>query len=352
MTVLSRSEKNPRMLTVQCDVCDFPLVVTNHEETIVRLGWRLAERGAQHDVCPDCQVTRASLPPRHLRADVDPSGGRLPDILVIGAAKAGTTTLHVQLDAHPDIAMARYKEPRFFADPGNLTWRGRYRAQFDPDARLVGESSTAYTRAPAVPGVPERMAALVPDARLIYLVRDPVERALASYVEERYHGLEARSVDDAFADIEDPYNPYVAASRYAEQLELYLAHYPQQQILVVPLGDLAADPVATGARVFDFLGVDPDAVAVQSQRLNDRSTKVEYVGMGLWLRRSFIGRTVRRIPLDARQRFTEPARRLLTRPIERPTLTPDLEERLQAELAPDAARFRTLTGLGLDDWSV
>ena len=292
------------------------------------------------------------MPPRQLREDAGSSGGRLPDVIVIGAAKAGTTTLHVLLDAHPEIAMARWKEPRFFADPGHLVWEGRYRAQFDPEARLVGESSTAYTRAPAVPGVPERMAALVPRARLVYLVRDPVQRALASYVEERYHGLESRSVEEAFADLEDPYNPYVAASRYAEQLELFLAHYPQEQLLVVPLDDLAADPVATGARVFDFLGVDPHAVAVQPQHLNDRSTKVEYVGMGVWLRRSFVGRTVRRIPPDARQRFTEPVRRLLTRPIERPTLSPELEKRLRAALAPDAARFRALTGLELDDWSV
>lgn len=340
------------MLTVQCDVCDFPLVVTNLEEIILRLGWQLAEHGAAYDVCPDCQVTRASSPPRHLREDADPAGGRLPDVLVVGAAKAGTTTLHAMLDAHPEIAMAHYKEPRFFADPGHRAWVGRYRAQFDPDARLVGESSTAYTRAPAVPGVPERIAALVPNARLIYLVRDPVQRALASYVEERYHALESRSVEDAFADLDDPYNPYVAASRYAEQLELFLAHYPREQLLVVPLSDLADDPTATGARVFDFLGVDPDAVVVQPERLNDRSTKVEYVGMGVWLRGSLVGRTVRRIPLDARQRFTEPVRRLLTRPIERPTLSPELEERLRAALAPDAARLRTLTGLELDGWSV
>jgi len=110
--------------------------------------------------------------------------------------------------------------------------------------------------------------------------------------------------------------------------------------------------VATGARVFDFLGVDPDVVAVQPERLNDRSTKVEYIGMGAWLRRSFVGRAVRRIPPDSRQRFTDPVRRLLTRPIEAPTLSPELEERLSAALAPDAARFRTLTGLELADWSV
>jgi hypothetical protein len=352
VTVLSRSMRNPRMMTVQCDICDFPLVVTNEEDTILRLGWQLAERGAEHDRCPDCQVLRASLPPRHLREDADSSGGRLPDVIVIGAAKAGTTTLHVLLDAHPEIAMARWKEPRFFADPRHHVWEGRYRTQFDPEAGLVGESSTAYTRAPAVPGVPERMAALVPRARLVYLVRDPLQRALASYVEERYHALESRSVEEAFADLEDPYNPYVAASRYAEQLELFLAHYPQEQLLVVPLDELAADPVATGARVFDFLGVDTHAVAVQPPHLNDRSTKVEYGGMGVWLRRSLVGRTVRRIPPDARQRLTGPARRLLARPIERPTLSTETEERLRVALAPDAARLRALTGLELADWSV
>ena len=352
MTVLSRSERNPRMMTVQCDICDFPLVVTNQESTILRIGWRLTEHGAEHDVCLKCQLVRASSPPRHLREGVGSAAGRLPDLIVIGAAKAGTTTLHLLLDTHPEIAMTGFKEPRFFTDPGHLVWEGRYRAQFDSGARLVGESSTAYTRAPAVPGVPERMAALVPQVRLVYLVRDPVQRALASYTEERYHGLDPRPAEEAFADLEDPYNPYVAASRYAEQLELYLAHYPQDQLLVVPLDDLAADPVVTGARVFEFLDVDPHAVTAQPQRVNDRSSKVEYGRLGLRVRRSSVGRAVRRIPRDARRRFTDPVRRLLTRPMDRPALSPETQERLRAALAPDAARLRTLTGLELSDWSV
>lgn len=352
MTVLSRSALDRQMITVQCDVCDFPLVVTNDEDVIVELGWQLAARGADHDRCPDCRAVRPSVPPRALRQDVDGPGGRLPDIVIIGAAKAGTTTLHVLLDAHPEIAMAAWKEPRFFCDPDHHLWQGRYRAQFDKGARLVGESSTAYTRAPAVPGVPERMAALIPQARLIYLVRDPVERALASYTEERYHGLEPRSAEEAFADLEDPYNPYVAASRYAAQMELFLAHYRREQLLVVPLGDLAADPAATIARVYEFLTVDPHAVQVEPQRLNDRSTKVEYVRLGSSLRRSPVGRLVRRIPRESRQWFTAPVRRLLTRPMERPAVSAKTEQRLRAALAPDAARFRSLTGLLVRDWSV
>lgn len=153
-----------------------------------------------------------------------------------------------------------------------------------------------YTRSPALPDVAERMAALVPDARLVYMVRDPVQRALASYVEERYHGLEPRPVEEAFADLDDPYNPYVAASRYAEQVGSYLKHYPLEQVFVLPLSDLERAPARTMRRVFEFLAVDPDASIDTFERHNDRSAKVEYVGVAARLRPSWAGRTVRRMP--------------------------------------------------------
>jgi hypothetical protein len=196
------------------------------------------------------------------------------------------------------------------------------------------------------------MAALVPQARLLYVVRDPVERALASYVEERFHGLEPRPIEDAFADLDDPYNPYVAASRYAEQLGHFLRHYSPDQVLVVGLGDLELDPAAVMRRVFGFLGVDPEVSIDTDERHNDRSSKVEYVGVAARLRRSSVGRAVRRMPPGLKTRVSGPARRMLTQPLGRPELPPALTERLRAALAPDAERLRRLVGQDFADWSV
>jgi hypothetical protein len=343
------------MRTVQCDVCCPPAQATNAVTVLREVGWRLSGDGAEFDACPACVRDRRwlELPLRSERGDADAvAGGRLPDLLLIGAAKAGTTSLHAYLDSHPEISMATLKELRFFTDPEYQRWLPWYRAQFAFDSPMVGESSTMYTRAPAMPGVPERIAATVPDARLIYMVRDPVARAVASYQEERFQLMDPRPIEEAFADLADPYNPYLAASRYAEQLSGYLEHFGTERILVIPLDDLEAEPDATMRRVFGFLGVGADHVVDTSRRLNQASAKYEYGGMARRLRRGVAGRLVQRLPDGARDRVQAGARRLLSSPLERPELSSDLEAALQEALAPDAARFRELTGLALPNWSV
>lgn len=276
----------------------------------------------------------------------------MPNLFLIGAAKCGTTSLHAYLDTHPEVAMAPWKEVRFFQDPDCWDWLDVYKTQFDATATVTGESSTMYTRAPALPGVAERIAKAAPDARLVYMVRDPVQRAVASYLEERFQLFEPRPVEEAFADLDDPYNPYVAASRYAEQLGLFLEYFPRERVLVLPLAELDARPGDAMARVFEFLGVDASHDVDTTRRLNEGSQKYEYGGVASRLRRGVVGRTVRRLPRGLREGLQARARRTLSRPLERPELTPELEQRLREALAPDAARFRELAGLELADWSV
>lgn len=351
MTILSRSARDTRMTSIQCDVCLPPTMATNQESVLVETGWRMRSRGADLDVCPHCVHERVPERPRVERVQ-ERDGGRLPNLVLIGAAKCGTTSLHAYLDTHPEIAMARLKELRFFQDPDCADWLPWYREQFDPTAKVAGESSTMYTRSPALPGVAERMASLVPDARLVYMVRDPVERAVASYLEERFQLLDPRPLDEAFADLDDPYNPYVAASRYAEQLRLFLEWFPQEQVVVLPLDDLNRDPAATMARLFRFLAVDDTHEVDTTRRLNEGAAKYEYAGVGRHLRHSAVGRVVRRLPPRGREALQGAARRVLSRPLERPELSPGLRRRLEEALAPDAAELRALTGLALADWSV
>src|SRR5205823_11980303 len=96
--------------------------------------------------------------------------GHLPNLLIIGAAKAGTTSLHRYLDLHPSIFMSRSKELQLFNQDDWRERRDWYRAQFPTAAPVRGESSGAYTMHPVLPCVPERIKATIPDARLIYLV--------------------------------------------------------------------------------------------------------------------------------------------------------------------------------------
>ena len=143
-----------------------------------------------------------------MRADV------LPGVIVIGAMKCATSAPHAYLDAHPDIAMSRTKELNFFNGPGvaphddagswwvtgqwhrGLEW---YSAQFDADAPVRGESSPAHT-APSCPEVAGRMASVVPDVRLVHLVRDPVERAVSEYAHHVRDGTERRPITEALLD--------------------------------------------------------------------------------------------------------------------------------------------------------
>src|SRR3954454_424581 len=110
----------------------------------------------------------------------------LPKLLIIGAQKCGTTSLHTYLDAHPDVHMAAEKELDFFIEDRawqrGLEW---YATRFRDDAGVRGESSPNYTGWPVWDGVPERAAAVIPKARLVYLVRDPIDRIESHYLQRR-----------------------------------------------------------------------------------------------------------------------------------------------------------------------
>lgn len=349
MTILSCSAVSPHMLTVQCDNCCPAVLATNDRQVLQASGWQLAS-GASRDLCPAC---RSEPRPAAIDRGRTPSSEHaLPNLFIIGAAKCGTTSLHAYLDTHPDIAMAELKELRYFQDPDWRSWRNAYLEQFDPSAAIRGESSTMYTRAPAVPDVPARMAALAPQARLIYMVRDPVERAIASYIEERFQLLEPRPAEQAFNNLDDPYNPYVSASKYATQLSAYREHFPAEQIMVLPLSDLQDHPQRTMCRIFGFVGVDTAHTVDTSTRLNEGGAKYEYGNVAARLRRSAAGRLLRRLPARQRELLQGTVRRLLSRPLHQPDLPPSLEQRLRDVLASDAHEFRAMTGLAFADWSV
>ena len=187
------------------------------------------------------------------------SRGALPNVVVIGAMKSGTTALHGYLAAHPHVSMAAMKEVNFFVgeeDPHAGRWhRGVdwYASLFDAEAPVRGESSPAYT-SPDHPDVPARMTGVVPDAQLVYLVRHPVDRAVSQYLHHRRDGAERRPLEQALLD---PKSQYVARSRYQERLQPFLRHFRREQLLVVVQERLLTDPVTQLRRVFEHVGTDP-----------------------------------------------------------------------------------------------
>lgn len=354
MTLLASGASG--LLTVQCDVCCPPFLATNTAEQLRENGWLLAADGAAIDLCHLCRrrLSPAAWTPRSARPELaEDRGGAWPNFFIIGAAKCATTTLHAHLGRHPDVHMAEGKELQFFNDPHGELWAAHYRAQFDASATIRGESSTVYTRAPAVPGVAERMAARCPDARLVYLVRDPVERALSSYVEERMHSNDTREPGVAFADPSDPDNPYVAASRYARQLELYLAHFPADRIRVLDMAELVGEPDRVVREIWGWLDLDPALGRVEvAERLNTRDDKREYPSVVRRLRSASALRLVYRLPPGVREALLAPVRQRLSRRIPRPEIPAQLRAALVETLAPDTARLRELTGSDFVGWTV
>lgn len=185
---------------------------------------------------------------------------RLPNFLVIGALKAGTTSLYHYLRSHPQIFMPGVKEIAFFAKDDvwskGIDWYERQFAQAGSHFLAVGEASTLYATYPRNSGVPERIATHLPSARLIYVLRDPIQRIRSHYQHRVAVGAEDRPIDQAlFA------NPiYIDCSRYAAQIEQYLRYFSREQLLLIASEDLRSARQATMMLVYEFLEVDSQYV--------------------------------------------------------------------------------------------
>jgi hypothetical protein len=199
----------------------------------------------------------------------------LPNFLVIGAMKAGTSALHVYLDMHPDVFVSKPKELNFFV--AELNWsRGLlcYERHFAAatGATAVGEACPQYTKATHHPGVPARIVEVIPDAKLIYLVRDPIERMCSAYLHRIGSGREERPIEEAFQCDE----PYLNDSCYAYKLEQYLPYFDRRQILVIESAQLRHHAQQTLSHIWTFLGVADVLVGLDNlPEVNRTATKHE-----------------------------------------------------------------------------
>lgn len=198
----------------------------------------------------------------------------MPDFVIIGAMKCATSTLHDQLARVDGVSMSDPKEPNFFSD--ELVWGrgvGWYRSLFAsmPSGDLKGESSTHYSKLPTYPLCIDRMWSHLPGAKIIYVMRDPVERIVSQYI----HEWSQRVIEDGcpLDEAIDRYPILVEYSRYAMQLEPYLRRWGMGAVLPVFFERLMNDPQAEFERVGAFLGIgsemrwdEREARNVSSQR--------------------------------------------------------------------------------------
>lgn len=300
---------------------------------------------------------------------------KLPNFLIIGAGKSGTTSAYHYLGQHPDVFMSPVKEPKFFAlEDHPLDFRGpgdgrlkrgtvtkfeEYAALFEgvTSESAVGEASTAYL---AAENAPERIAERLTGVRIVCLLRHPVDRAYSAYLYMRRDGWEPCETFESALDkeqerIEQHWYPrwhYASRGFYYRDLCRYYATFPKERIGVFLYEDFASAPVGTIQRMYRFLGVDDRFVPDVRTHHN-----VSGESRSMWLQRFLANphplkdAVKRALPKSLHDRF---GHRLISktqrRNVRRPPIPAAVRRRLLAAYRPDIVQLQDLIGRDLGHW--
>ena len=208
-----------------------------------------------------------------------------PEVFLIGAQKAGTTTLAHLLAQHPEICVAKNKEPHYFTGNSNknLNW---YRQQFpNYENALCVDASTSYSFAPLSENnsyktkkcfydIPRRVYELNPQAKFIYLLRDPVARTYSGYWHSFNTGREHRSFQQAIA--QDYF--YLDVSDYYSQLTLWLEYFPLDSFLFLLFEEMKQNPQQTFEDCCRFMEIDPNNIQINLQEHRNKTSNVNFIG--------------------------------------------------------------------------
>lgn len=291
-----------------------------------------------------------------------------PDLFIVGAPKCGTTAMCRYLEAHPEVFLAERKDLHFFGS--DLAFRGRrreelaaYLARFDEagEARRVGEASVWYlysARAAA------EIAAFEPEARVIVMLRDPVEVMHALHSQYLLNGLGDEDITDfaealaAEADRREgrripPHNrlpetlQYRKVVRFSGQVARYLEVFGPERVHVLLQDELKADTAGAYRGVLEFLDVDPDFQPDLGRVNANKVVRSRAL-------REVVARTPRGakelLPTGLRDRLRRGLRSLNSKHARRPPLDPALRARLQAELRPEVEALEALLDRDLSAW--
>ena len=281
----------------------------------------------------------------------------VPNLIIIGAQKCGTTSLHYYLNCHPEIIMSPHKELNFFNE--DLNWhKGRqwYESHFVGKAKIYGEASPNYTIYPIEKGVAARMHSLIPNAQLIYMVRDPIERIISQYLDRVKGGQETRTFSHAVEEVSD--NIYIYQSKYFMQIEQYLPYYSKSNILIVSAEELKNERRKVLQKAFRFLGVDDSFTCDEFSEIKNISEQK--------LKRKKPKRIIRYLMCDTPD--VSPTQRMVHslipkciknkifvstqsgEKISRPVLSEELKQKLIDTFKNDVARLRAFTGCDFKEW--
>lgn len=289
----------------------------------------------------------------------------LPNCIVIGAMRSGTSTCYGLLDQHPDIFMSTPKEPNYFVFAGqdeyplveasdSVTDRAQYERLFEDGAgmKILGEASHNYlyyaeTAAP-------RIAAEVPDAKLIAILRNPVDRAFSHYLLHVRNEKETAPTFRDALDLEDErvargtqFGHYVRRGRYVGQLQRFLTHFGAEQLRIYLYEDLASDAAAFARDCYRFLGVDAAYTPDTAVRANPSGIPKNRALHALLVQDNLVKRIAQ--PLLPR-RLYRAATRLRDRNLSHPELDPDVRHELIEVFRQEIIDLQDLVDRDLTSW--
>ena len=300
----------------------------------------------------------------------------LPDALLIGAPKAGTSALHAALALHPQVFSSRPKEPKYYlcADapppaycgPGDAHSQQEWIWRFEDYQRLFEPAGADQLRIESTPfylcqrNARRRIAEELPDAKLIVVLRDPVDRAYSNWMHLWSDGLEPEPDFQRAFDLEQeriaagwaPFWHYRRLGLYGRQLDDLYRHVAAERIMVVRYRELIADPVGLLNRTCAFLGLDQDVI-----RTIPRENSRTFVGTGPTT--AVLSRVIRTgaaigawFPPEVWRRASEPLTGLMQSrgATARPALDPKVRSRLVEDFSTDIDLLEQVTGQSFEDW--
>ncbi len=283
------------------------------------------------------------------------TAARRPNLFLIGAMKSGTNTLHRLLAAHPDVFMtSKPKEPNWFAGGNSAKSEDWYLGLFSEarNATYVGEASTDYTRAPRLKGAAEKIKRFSPEARILYIIRDPLDRALSHYWWDVQYSAEGRS----FVGAASRSREIIDVGNYAMQLAPYLEIFGRDRVHVLTLEALTQDAPKVLSHVWDFLELAPADVTggAPPQRFNPGRAAVPRIpGSALFSH-------LKETPLWAVAKSVVPAKvrrqtiAALARPVERTLKVEELNEAadaLRPRLLEETRALSAMLGREFPEWA-
>lgn len=283
-----------------------------------------------------------------------------PGIFIIGASKAGTTFLHSCLVQHPTVCDNVIKEPFFFSrspEPSLEKWYSNLFEECDKRGLMAVDASPTYSEVLFFEDIPRRIYKWNKDAKIIYLVREPIARIKSTWRQnwstghcylDKYYG---KKMSMKFESAIFEYPSLLDATKYWSNLKKFLDVFPKEQVKVIFFENLVLYPEETTKQVWKFSGLDPYAtVNISAANRNSGSTKVSYNPWPSRLKMVFPERVIGLVPVVLKNFVSRITRATLAQQIPPPVLRADVEDRVKAILTPEIKCIYEYLEVKNDPW--